>query len=52
MTYNSRQDILFGVRQDSTLGLLMFHIFLEDLFFTLNNTEIANNADDTVCCVR
>ena len=29
------------------LGPLLFNIFLADLFFTLNNTEIANYADDT-----
>ena len=37
------QDILFGVPQGSILGPL----FLADLFFTLNNIEIANDADDT-----
>ena len=41
------QDILFGVPQGSILGPLLFNIFLADLFFTLNNTEIANYADDT-----
>ena len=42
------QDILFGVPQGSILGPLLFNIFLADLFFTLNNTEIANYADDTM----
>ena len=33
--------------EDSILGPLLFNIFLADLCFTLNNTEIANYADDT-----
>ena len=41
------QDILFGVLQGSILGSVLFNIFLTDLFVTLNNTEIANYADDT-----
>ena len=41
-----RQDILFGVPQGSILGPLSFNRFLVDLFFTLNNTEIENYADD------
>ena len=46
-SYSLWQDIQFGVPQGSILGLLLFNIFLADLFFTLNNTEIANYADDT-----
>ena len=46
-SYSLGQDILFGVPQGSIFGPLLFNIFLADLFFTLNNTEIANYVDDT-----
>ena len=46
-SYNLWQDILIGVPRGLILGSLLFNIFLADLSFTLNNTEIANYADDT-----
>ena len=33
--------------QCSTSGPLLFNIFMANLFFTLNNIEISNYADDT-----
>ena len=39
-SYSLWQDILFGVPQGLILGTLLFNIFLADLYFTLDNTEI------------
>ena len=45
-SYSLWQDTLFGVPQGSIVSPLLFNIFLADLFLILNNTEIANYADD------
>ena len=43
---NTYSDILFGVPQGSTLGPLLFNIFLCDLFWFLDDIPVVNYADD------
>ena len=44
--YGSFGKILYVVPRGSTMGSLLFDIFVSNLFLILNNIEIASYADD------
>ena len=50
--YSSWKDILYVVPQRSILGPLLFNIHLCDLFYYLEDLDIASYADDTTIYKR
>ena len=46
-SYSSRREILYGVPQGSILVPLLFNIIICDMFYFLEDYEIANYADGT-----
>ena len=46
-SYSNWEELLTGVPQGSVLGPLLFNIYLNDLFYAFENTDICKFADDT-----
>ena len=44
--YSKYCEILFGVPQGSLLGLLLFNIYMCDMFYDVNDCDIASYIDD------
>ena len=45
--FSSWQELIQGVPQGSVLGPLLFNIYLNDLFYIAESTNVCNFADDT-----
>ena len=45
--FSSWQELIQGVPQGSVIGPLLFNIYLNDLFYPVESTNVCNFADDT-----
>ena len=45
--YSSYREVNYGVPQGSILGPLLFNLFMNDIFYFIKESQLANYADDT-----